>query len=92
MVYPIPAPSYFCPLPGTKSFDDAVKLGHQIPVTLADWEDVDYNISDMAWISKDLHKFITESREVINEINKKFIGEGAMITQSDLAPLRKIMQ
>ena len=92
MVYPIPAPSYFCPLPGTKSFDDAVKLGHKIPVTLTDWEDVDYNISDMAWISKDLHKFITESREVINEINKKFIGEGAMITQSDLAPLRKIMQ
>tara|TARA_Y100000310_G_C20687861_1_gene820262 strand:+ start:2614 stop:4050 length:1437 start_codon:yes stop_codon:yes gene_type:complete len=92
MVYPIPAPSYFCPLPGTKSFDDAVKLGHQIPVTLTDWEDVDYNISDMAWISKDLHKFITESRKVINEINKKFIGEGAMITQSDFAPLRKIMQ
>ena len=42
--------------------------------------------------SKDLHKFIIESREIINDINKKFTGEGAIITKSDLAPLRKIMQ
>ena len=92
MIYPLPAPSYFCPLPGTKSFDEAVELGHKVPVTLTDWEDVDYNISNMAWISKDLHKFIIESREIINDINKKFTGEGAIITKSDLAPLRKIMQ
>ena len=63
-----------------------------ISQTHTDWEDVDYNISNMAWISKDLHKFITESREIINDINKKFTGEGAIITKSDLAPLRKIMQ
>ena len=92
MIYPLPAPSYFCPLPGTKSFDEAVELGHKVPVTLTDWEDVDYNISNMAWISKDLHKFIIESREIINDINKKFTGKGAIITKSDLAPLRKIMQ
>ena len=30
MVYPVPAPSFYCPLPGTKSFDDAVALGHKV--------------------------------------------------------------
>ena len=33
MVYPVPAPSFYCPLPGTKSFDDAVALGHKVPQT-----------------------------------------------------------
>ena len=88
MIYPVPAPSFYCPLPGTRSFDDAVKLGHKPPKTFNDWGDVDYNSSEeMPWIDKDMHTLVTESREVINLINQKYIGDGAMITKSDLKPL-----
>ena len=47
MVYPIPAPSFYCPLPGTKSFDDAVALGHKSPNSFEEWSDVDYNLKEM---------------------------------------------
>jgi radical SAM superfamily enzyme YgiQ (UPF0313 family) len=91
MVYPVPAPSFYCPLPGTQSFDDAVKLGHKVPATFQDWSDVDYNLKEMKWINKDFHNFIVESRDIINNINKKYTGDSAIINKSDLAPLKKIM-
>tara|TARA_B100000315_G_scaffold240768_1_gene260924 strand:- start:245 stop:820 length:576 start_codon:yes stop_codon:yes gene_type:complete len=91
MVYPIPAPSFYCPLPGTESFDDAVTLGHKAPKTLEGWQDVDYNIKDMVWIDRDFHKFIVKSRDVINQINQKYIGDEANITKKDLEPLEKLI-
>ena len=91
MIYPIPAPSFYCPLPGTRSFDDAVKLGHKPPNTFNDWGKIDYNTSyEMPWIDKDMYSLVAESREVINTINQKYIGNNAIITKSDLAPLLKL--
>jgi radical SAM superfamily enzyme YgiQ (UPF0313 family) len=91
MLFPIPAPSNYMPLPGTKSYDEAVKLGYETPKTFQEWAVVDHNHDGMTWISKDFYKFIAESREVINNINQKYTGTGAVITKSDLAPLEKIM-
>ena len=73
MVYPIPAPSFYCPLPGTKSFDDAVALGHKTPKSFEEWSDVDYNLKEMLWISKEFHAFIVRSRDIINQINSIFM-------------------
>ncbi len=91
MVYPVPAPSFYCPLPGTKSFDDAVALGHKVPKSFEEWTDVDYNLKEMVWISKEFHNFIVESRDVINNINMKYTGDNAVITKEDLKPLADIM-
>ena len=91
MVYPVPAPSFYCPLPGTKSFDDAVALGHKSPNSFEEWSDVDYNLKEMAWISDEFHDFIIKSRDIINDINMKYTGEDAIITKADLEPLAKIM-
>lgn len=91
LIYPIPAPSYFVPFPGTISHDEAVKLGYEPPTTFDKWSDIDYNIDEMPWLKKDFHHFIVESRGIINNINQKFTGDDAVITKSDLAPLRKIM-
>ena len=91
MVYPIPAPSFYCPLPGTKSFDDAVTLGHKTPKSFEEWSDVDYNLKEMVWISKEFHTFIVKSRDIINEINMKYTGDNAVITKADLQPLADIM-
>lgn len=91
MVYPIPTPSFYCPLPGTKGFDDAVALGHTAPESFEEWADVDYNLKEMAWISKEFHEFIVKSRDVINNINIKYTGDNAEITKSDLQPLKDIM-
>ena len=91
MVYPIPAPSFYCPLPGTKSFDDAVALGHKTPKSFEEWSDVDYNLKEMLWISKEFHAFIVRSRDIINQINIKYTGDNAVITKADLQPLADIM-
>ena len=91
VVYPVPAPSYFVPFPGTISHDETVKLGYESPTTFDKWSDIDYNIDEMPWLKKDFHDFIVESREIINNINQKFTGDDAVITKSDLAPLRKII-
>ena len=79
------------PLPGTVSYDEAVKLGHKAPESFDEWSEIDHSHNMMTWISKDFYKFIAKSRDIINDINRKYIGAGAIINQSDLAPLQKIM-
>ena len=91
VIYPIAAPSIFMPLPGTVSYDEAVKLGHKAPESFDEWSEIDHSHNMMTWISKDFYKFIAKSRDIINDINRKYIGAGAIINQSDLAPLQKIM-
>ena len=91
MVYPVASPSFYCPLPGTKSFDEAVALGHEVPKSFEEWADLDYNIKKMVWISEEFHKFLVESREIIKNINIKYTGDNAVITKDDLKPLAEIM-
>ena len=91
MVYPVLGPWCYCPLPGTKNFDDAVALGHKVPKSFEEWADLDYNIKKMVWISEEFHKFLVESREIIKNINIKYTGDNAVITKDDLKPLAEIM-
>tara|TARA_B100001123_G_C15259267_1_gene1005934 strand:- start:38 stop:1480 length:1443 start_codon:yes stop_codon:yes gene_type:complete len=92
MVYPVAPPRFYTPLPGTKSCDDAVKLGYKLPQTMEEWSKIDYNRADeMPWVDKELHDLVIESREIINNINRKFIGDNAVITKNDLAPLKAIL-
>ena len=91
VVYPIPTPSFFCPLPGTIGYDQAVLLGHKPPKKFTDWSNIDYNLEQMPWLAKDFHSFIVESRDVINNINMLYTGDDAVITESDLAPLKKLI-
>ena len=57
-----------------------------------EWSRIDYNRADeMPWVSKDLHDLVIESREIINTINKKFIGDNAIISNQDLAPLESLL-
>ncbi len=67
------------------------RLSHKTPKSFEEWSDVDYNLKEMVWISKEFHTFIIKSRDIINEINKKYTGDNAAITKTDLQPLADIM-
>ena len=91
MVYPVAAPNYYYPFPGTKSYDDARKLGWKPPNSFNDWSGIDGNRITMPWLDDECRDLVIKSRHVINTINQKFTGTEAAITKEDLSPLKNIM-
>ena len=76
---------------GRKSKDkEGIKIEKTIPQERS-LVDVDYNLKEMVWISKEFHGFIIKSRDIINNIHVKYTGENAVITDNDLKPLADIM-
>ena len=90
IIYPISGPAFYTPFPGTINFDEAVLLGHKPPTTFEGWQHIDYVTEDLNWIPKQLRDFIVKSRNIIAEINQKFTGENAVITDADLLPLKEL--
>ncbi|CAB1061326.1 hypothetical protein D1BOALGB6SA_6099 [Olavius sp. associated proteobacterium Delta 1] len=92
IIFPIMGPSYYTPFPGTVLFDQAVETGHIPPDNLGDWSNVAYinKDVDMPWISDEFKALMVKSRQVIVEINKKFTGYDASITDADLFPLKEL--
>ena len=91
MVYPVPAPNFYHPLPGTQDYDRALKLGYQPPESFSEWSGIDGNADSMPWLAKDCRELVVKSRDIINNINKKFTGDNAVISKADLIPLNEIM-
>ena len=90
IIYPIAGPAFYTPFPGTINFDEAILLGHKPPTTFEGWQHIDYVTEDLNWIPKKLRDFIVKSRNIVNEINQKFTGENAVITDADLQPLKEL--
>ena len=92
MIYPISGPSFYTPFPGTKLYYEVIKLGFRPPEKLEEWSRFDYNNIDMTWVDKNLVDFMRQAREVVNNLNQKFIGEEAKISASDFKPLEDIIK
>ena len=92
IVYPVNGPGYYTPFPGTVSFEEVVKLGYLPPTTFREWAELDYNNAEMPWLNKQFRHFLRKSKQIVNEINEKSIGDASIITNKDLHPLKEIMQ
>jgi len=92
MIYPVSGPSFYTPFPGTKLFYECVNLGYKAPELFRDWSKYDYNNIDLVWIKPELREFMHKAREVVNNTNKLYTGEDAVITDEDLLPLKKLIE
>lgn len=92
IIYPINAFSLLTPFPGTSFYDEIIKRGFRLPERFRDWANIDFRQNDLPWIKTELKEFIYKSSKIVNDLNKKFIGEGARITKSDFVPLDNLIK
>lgn len=93
IVYPIAGPVYYTPFPQTVLWDEIMRMGFKPPKSFRDWMTCDLNSSEMTtWVSEELLAFVEEARGVVNELNKKFIGENAIISPDDYKPLEEMIE
>lgn len=87
IIYPINTFNLYTPYPGTSLYDEIARKGFRLPETFRDWANIDFRHNDLPWIKPELKEFIPKFEGIINDLNKKFIGEEAGITKSDFTPL-----
>ncbi len=93
VIYPVAGPVYYTPLPQTVLYNEIIRLGFKQPETFRDWMTYDVDTVGMiAWVSEELLAFVKEARGVVNELNKKFTGENAIISPADYEPLEEMIE
>lgn len=93
IVYPIAGPVYYTPFPQTVLWDVIIRTGFKSPESFRDWMTCDLNSVGMTtWVSEELLALVEEARGVVNELNKKFIGENAIISPADYKPLEEMIE
>jgi radical SAM superfamily enzyme YgiQ (UPF0313 family) len=83
--YPFGTLFKYVPLPGTKLYEDAIRLGFKPPQTLGQWGEFDHaDIFDTIglvrpWIRKEDFTYIRKAIDLVERLNYSMIGKGTDI-------------
>ena len=92
LIAPVGPPKIFMPYPGTALTQKCIDNYSYKPIeSFRDWGNYDYNTQNGPWLANSLKKCAIKGMEVVGNLNTRFTGEDANITEDDYRPLKNLI-
>ena len=91
LIAPVGIPKFFYPDANTVLGKKCLGNGFKLRESLRDWGKYDYINFDCSWRSKELESIAIKAMNVVRDLQDKFTGENAHITEGDYRPLKDLI-
>jgi anaerobic magnesium-protoporphyrin IX monomethyl ester cyclase len=87
LIAPVGIPKFFFPYPKTVLSNKCIAYGYKPMQTFRDWGRYDYIKTLSPWRTKTFENYAIEAMQIVKNLQDRFIGENANITENDFHPL-----
>ena len=92
LIAPVGVPKFFYPDANTLLGKKCLENDFKPRESLREWGKYDYTNFECSWRSKDLESLAIKAMHIVRDLQDKFTGENAHITEDDYRPLKDLIE